>query len=367
MVKIMSGWLVMWMALLCGCQSTSKYIIQGNFAGYSGKVFLLSPNMADKLDTLGRVEVRNGNFQLAGMVEKPRFVWLEVENRKLKIPMFLENTSYSVLVDMKEQPATWRVTGGELQQVRERFKREVEDMIREKRDSLEGEYQKCAEEKNLFGKFHVRALLEGLDSLYEKKEDEFIRENDNLVSASLIYVRLSALNKNKMLRGKYELFGDSARNSILGKILARYVENEVDLRKGALFPDFTLQTPQGKSVSLYSVKAKVKIVDFWASWCGPCRAENPHVKELYEKYHDKGLEVISVSLDDKKDKWQKAIEQDGLPWIHVSDLQAWGNPLVKMLGIQGIPYLIVLDNDNRIVGTRLRGEQLDRCVMEAIR
>ena len=204
MVKIMSGWLVMWMALLCGCQSTSKYIIQGNFAGYSGKVFLLSPNMADKLDTLGRVEVRNGNFQLAGMVEKPRFVWLEVENRKLKIPMFLENTSYSVLVDMKEQPATWRVTGGELQQVRERFKREVEDMIREKRDSLEGEYQKCAEEKNLFGKFHVRALLEGLDSLYEKKEDEFIRENDNLVSASLIYVRLSALNKNKMLRGKYE-------------------------------------------------------------------------------------------------------------------------------------------------------------------
>lgn len=123
--------------------------------GYSGKVFLLSPNMADKLDTLGRVEVRNGNFQLAGMVEKPRFVWLEVENRKLKIPMFLENTSYSVLVDMKEQPATWRVTGGELQQVRERFKREVEDMIREKRDSLEGEYQKCAEEKNLFGKFHV--------------------------------------------------------------------------------------------------------------------------------------------------------------------------------------------------------------------
>ena len=325
MVKIMSGWLVMWMALLCGCQSTSKYIIQGNFAGYSGKVFLLSPNMADKLDTLGRVEVRNGNFQLAGMVEKPRFVWLEVENRKLKIPMFLENTSYSVLVDMKEQPATWRVTGGELQQVRERFKREVEDMIREKRDSLEGEYQKCAEEKNLFGKFHVRALLEGLDSLYEKKEDEFIRENDNLVSASLIYVRLSALNKNKMLRGKYE------------------------------------------SVSLYSVKAKVKIVDFWASWCGPCRAENPHVKELYEKYHDKGLEVISVSLDDKKDKWQKAIEQDGLPWIHVSDLQAWGNPLVKMLGIQGIPYLIVLDKDNRIVGTRLRGEQLDRCVMEAIR
>ena len=187
------------------------------------------------------------------------------------------------------------------------------------------------------------------------------------MAASLIYARLFTLNKNKMLRGKYELLGDSARNTTLGNILTKYVENEVDLRKGALFPDFTLQTPQGEPVSLYSVKAKVKIIDFWASWCGPCRAENPHVKELYEKYHDAGLEVISVSLDDKKDKWLKAIEQDGLPWIHVSDLQAWGNPLVKMLGIQGIPYLIVLDKDNRIVGTRLRGEQLDRCVMETIR
>ncbi len=179
-------------------------------------------------------------------------------NRKLKIPMFLENTSYSVLVDMKEQPATWRVTGGELQQVRERFKREVEDMIREKRDSLERRVSKvCRGEESIRGvsysgfarrvRFHLR-----------KKEDEFIQENDNIVSASLIYVRLFALNKNKMLRGKYELLGDSARNSILGKILARYVENEVDLRKGALFPDFTLQTPQGESVSLYSVKAKVK-------------------------------------------------------------------------------------------------------------
>ncbi|MEI3420451.1 MAG: DUF4369 domain-containing protein [Butyricimonas faecihominis] len=147
---------------------------QGNFAGYSGKVFLLSPNMADKLDTLGRVEVRNGNFQLAGMVEKPRFVWLEVENRKLKIPMFLENTSYSVLVDMKEQPATWRVTGGELQQVRERFKREVEDMIRGKTGFVGRRVSKVCEKK-IFSENSMCGLCsKDCISLYEK-EDEFIR------------------------------------------------------------------------------------------------------------------------------------------------------------------------------------------------
>lgn len=365
MIKMMSGCLCMMMVILCGCQTRSQYIVNGHIAGYSGEVFLLSPDTTDKLDTLARADVRDGVFQMTGNVKEPTFAWLMTKDVKLRIPLFLENTSFDV--NVKGQPAVWSVSGGDLQQTRVLFKNEVENVIKEKRDSLEKVYQKCVQEKNLFGEYHIRALAEELDSIYESKENEFIQNNNNIVAASLIYARLFALNKNKMLREKYELLGDSARNTILGNILTKYVENGVDLRKGALFPDFTLQTPQGKPVSLYSVKAKVKIIDFWASWCGPCRAENSHVKELYEKYHDKGLEVISVSLDDKKDKWLKAIEQDGLPWIHVSDLQAWGNPLVKMLGIQGIPYLIVLDKDNRIVGTRLRGEQLDRCVMETIR
>ena len=365
MIKMVSGCLCTMMVILCGCQTRSQYIVNGYIAGYSGKVFLLSPDTTDKLDTLARADVRDGVFQMTGNVKEPTFAWLMAKDVKLRIPLFLENTSFDV--NVKGQPAVWSVSGGDLQQAHVLFKNEVENVINEKRDSLEKVYQKCVQEKNLFGEYHIRALAEELDSIYESKENEFIQNNNNIVAASLIYARLFALNKNKMLREKYELLGDSARNTILGNILTKYVENEVDLRKGALFPDFTLQTPQGEPVSLYSVKAKVKIIDFWASWCGPCRAENPHVKELYEKYHDKGLEVISVSLDDKKDKWLKAIEQDGLPWIHVSDLQAWGNPLVKMLGIQGIPYLIVLDKDNRIVGTRLRGEQLDRCVMETIR
>ena len=365
MIKMVSGCLCTMMVILCGCLTRSQYIVNGYIAGYSGKVFLLSPDTTDKLDTLARADVRDGVFQMTGNVKEPTFAWLMAKDVKLRIPLFLENTSFDV--NVKGQPAVWSVSGGDLQQAHVLFKNEVEDVIKEKRDSLEKVYQKCVQEKNLFGEYHVRALAEELDSIYESKENEFIQNNNNIVAASLIYARFFTLNKNKMLRGKYELLGDSARNTTLGNILTKYVENEVDLRKGALFPDFTLQTPQGEPVSLYSVKAKVKIIDFWASWCGPCRAENPHVKELYEKYHDAGLEVISVSLDDKKDKWLKAIEQDGLPWIHVSDLQAWGNPLVKMLGIQGIPYLIVLDKDNRIVGTRLRGEQLDRCVMETIR
>ncbi len=347
---------------LCGCQPASRYVVHGDMDDFSGKAVLLSPNENDGLDTLGTAVVREGKFCLEGAVEKTVFAWLRVDKMKLNIPLFLENTSFSVRV--KTDGLT--VSGGKLQQIYERFKENVENKVKRERDSLERKYEEYRKEGNLFGKYHIRALAVKLDSLYEQQENEFITGNDNIVSAGLIYTRLSVLVKKKFLRGKYELLGDTARNSDLGKILAEYVGNEVDLRKGALFPDFTLQTPQGESVSLYSVKAKVKIVDFWASWCGPCRAENPNVKKLYEKYHDLGLEVVGVSLDHKKDRWQKAIEQDILPWIHVSDLRAWEGPLVKALGIRGIPYLVVLDENNRIVGIKLRGEELERCVVEVM-
>ena len=345
----------------------SGYVIHGSIENFSGRVVLLSPDKNDELDTLGTAMVREGKFCLQGEIKESVFAWLEFEQTKLKIPLFLENTSFSVQVDKDEKMETYTVHGGKLQQVYGKFQEGVKDKLKVKRDSLEQEYAKCEKENNLFGKYHIRALAVELDSLYEQKENEFIGENNGIVSAGLIYTRLPVLVRKKLLRGKYGLLGDSARNSSLGKILAGYVNNEVDMRKGVLFPDFTLQTPQGKSVSLYSVKAKVKIVDFWASWCGPCRTENPHVKRLYEKYHDLGLEVVSVSLDNKKDRWQKAIEQDILPWIHVSDLRAWEGPLVKALGIRGIPYLVVLDENNRIVGTKLRGEELERCVMEVMR
>lgn len=343
------------------------YVIDGNIGNYSGKVVLLSPGKTDQLDTLEQAEVRDGKFRLQGKVEGCVFAWLKIEQTKTRIPIFLENTSFVVRVNLEEQPVTWDVAGGRAQQVRTLFKENVEQMIKEKRDSLEGEYEKYVKENNLFGKMHIRALARDLDSLYEREEDKFIRKNDNIVSASLIYARLSRLIKEKKLAAKYELLGDSARSSSLGKLLSEYVEKEVDTRIGATVPDFTLHTPEGKPVSLYSVQAKVKIIDFWASWCGPCRAENPHVKKLYEKYQPAGLEIIGISLDSKKDKWINAIRQDNLPWIHLSDLKAWESPLVKMFGIQGIPFVLVLDKDNRILGTGLHGEKLDRCVAEAIR
>ena len=349
--------------LLYSCQP--RYKIEGKMSGFWGKVFLLSPDsLSGVMDTLAMAKIENGKFRLTGRVNVPVFAWLQTEDAKYKFPVFLENTSFLLEADTTDI-AGYRLTGGDLQKEYDSY-RQVKDLFDRKRDSLKEEYRLAAKKEEYFWRMHVHAQLTNLDSLREKLENKFILEHDNLVAVGILYQRLSELRRKRMLRIKYELLGERAKATSLGKILVGYVNQEVDTRKGALIPDFTLLTPEDKPVSLYSIKAKVKIVDLWASWCGPCRAENPHLRELYEKYHNVGLEIIGVSLDNKKDKWIQAIEKDRLPWIHLSDLKGWDCSVARLLGVHGIPYILVLDENNRILGTKLLGKELDECVVRAL-
>lgn len=133
---------------------------------------------------------------------------------------------------------------------------------------------------------------------------------------------------------------------------------------GAVAPDFAQQTPDGKTLKLSDLRGKVVLVDFWASWCGPCRRENPNVKKVYEKYKDKGFEILGVSLDRTKASWEKAIEQDGLPWHHVSDLKGWKNEVAAMYSVSSIPHTILLDQEGKIIVSKLRGAQLEQVLGE---
>ncbi len=127
---------------------------------------------------------------------------------------------------------------------------------------------------------------------------------------------------------------------------------------GGEAPDFTMNDRDGKPVKLSDFRGKVMLVDFWASWCGPCRRENPHVVELYKHYHDKGFDVLGVSLDKTKEPWLQAIEKDGLVWNHVSDLQGWSNQAAQLYGVTSIPSTVLVDKDGKILARNLRGDQL---------
>ena len=127
---------------------------------------------------------------------------------------------------------------------------------------------------------------------------------------------------------------------------------------GKQAPNFTLHDRSGKSVSLASLKGKYVLIDFWASWCGPCRAESPNMVKLYDKFKNKNFEILGVSLDGSEEAWNGAIEKDGLTWLHVSDLMQWNSPVVAMYGIDGIPATIIVDPNGMIVAKNLRGEEL---------
>ena len=143
--------------------------------------------------------------------------------------------------------------------------------------------------------------------------------------------------------------------------------NELNmLPPGSLSPDITLQTPDGETIALSSFKGKVVLIDFWASWCLPCRRQNPHLIELYKKYKGDNFEILGVSLDDNVSAWKNAISKDGLSWPQVSELKKWESTVVKEFHIEAIPYGVLIDREGKIIAKGIRTEEMEIKIMDAI-
>ncbi len=138
------------------------------------------------------------------------------------------------------------------------------------------------------------------------------------------------------------------------------------VRVGQPAPNFTQQNPDGQDISLSDLRGSYVMIDFWASWCRPCRMENPNVVRVYNKYHDKGFEIIGVSLDRSRDSWIGAIKQDGLTWKHVSDLQFWQNAVAQQYGVNAIPFTVLVDPKGVVIATELRGRALESKLAELL-
>lgn len=349
------------MLLLCSAAivvaQENSVRIKGKIEGIKkGRLYLLARSTEENTDTLGFCDFKKGKFDLKAVVDEPLVTQLVVDGFSGGFMLFAEpGTAYSACLSEGDN---FYIKGGELNECYTAHIK-ASDSLRAVTDGLQERYDALRAERKFRSASLVNDTLQIEKEKLRKLTDDFLAANDNVITAYTFYSNIVMRELPlRETRKMYSSLGTGAKASQFGRLLKERIARLAKTEGGAKAPDFTLNDAEGNAVTMSSVKGKIKIIDFWASWCGPCRLNNPALRKLYDEFHEKGLEIIGVSLDTDKAAWEKAMEKDGLSWVNVSSLKGWNCEIVRLYNVTGVPALFILDEYNNIVATGLRGEQL---------
>lgn len=357
--------------LSCNNLKDNEFLISGTANGIENgkKVFveIQDENGVIAKDT-GVIE--NGKFELKGSTDNIDLGFIRIENEKINLPIILEEGKIKINI-VKDSLQKSTIEGTFNNDKFQKFNNESVAIL-EKVKKFEKEnnpkMQKALTENDTVTVNKIKKEYKNFQNDMNDYSKTFIKNNpDAFISVLLLE---NFLMREYIPATEIKSFYDKLDKKLVNTKSAQNIKKTLDLMLAVVVgkpaPKFSAKSPEGKLISLDESLGKVTIVDFWASWCAPCRKENPNVVALYNEYHSKGLNIIGVSLDQDAKKWKDAIAKDNLSWIHVSNLKNWDEPIGKQYGISSIPATFILDAKGNIVAKDLRGDALRAKVKELL-
>ena len=349
---------------LSACTSKPHFTIEGSLdEKVDGEAYIVGyPGWNKKPDTLARAEIRDGKFTLTGSLPDTMEAGLYITGEKTYAILLLENADYRAHLHLKNPEAN-RVEGPELQLLFAAYQA-IGNKTAGQTNELRNRYYSARQKNDTATMNEVMRTMGKLGEQTGREQEQFREAHkDGFLAAYLLNKRMYQYQNIEDLQREYDQLGASAKAMKLTRQVVERLDEMAAFAPGKKAPDFTLPTPEGDSLSMYSIQGKVKILDFWASWCAPCRQEMPNVCKVYKKYHDKGLEIIGVSLDSKVPDWQQAMVVEKMKWLNILDVR---QQIATRYFVRGIPHTLLLDENNRIIAKNLRGKALEKKIAELL-
>lgn len=343
------------------CNHAPFYKVMVKLTSGEGKAYL-SHRIKGEYVKLDSTDLKYGECKFRGPFKFPEVYYFTVSTKKEKLPFFIENAEITITGSI-DSLTTARVTGSKVQDEYQAVQNKLD--LLDKQGMAYFRQSKDAEKAGEKAKADsLMVLSEAVFDQIDLQQKEFIKANPASYVSPYLLSRVYYDMEADVLEGF--LTGLSSKLDSIPTILT-LKERVAKLKLvaiGQMAPDFTMNDMQGKPVKLSDIYSKNEytLVDFWASWCGPCRRENPNVVSVFNNYRSKGFGVLGVSLDADKGKWLKAITDDKLFWNQVSDLKGWKNEAAALYSINSIPSNMLVDNTGKIIGRNLRGEKLQETI-----